>query len=319
MIRHPGERTVAFNAIEPAPVSTQSKTAPGATAAKTQQPVLAEYTDFRRYLKDVYDYRRETESTGLRAYSYSTFSAAADIKSPNYLKLIIEGRRNLSEDMITRFAKALRLNRAETEEFRALTRYGQATEPIERNQFLKELADLRARRAFEAGQINQASWEKVPGWIGWVLYAMAEQRGVDFRPEEVQRLFRAKASAEDIREAMEKLIASGELARNAETGEVGKGRDLVESPQNLPVELIRKLQAELIYLGIESLFRDSPKEREFGAMTVAMTEEEFNQVRFELRQLRKRLQKDILVKRKSTKGERVYQLNVQLFPVTDKA
>lgn len=311
---------MSFNAIEPAPLVQQAN--PQVVAASklsAAQPLLAEYTDFRLYLKDVYEHRRLTESTGLRAYSYSTFSAAADIKSPNYLKLIIEGRRNLSEDMITRFAKALRLNRAETEEFRALVRYGQATEPMERNQFLKELADLRAQRAFEAGQINQASWDKVPGWVGWVLYAMSEQGGVNFDPLELQRLFRAKAGVDDIREALKKLLGSGELARNQETGEVTKGRDLVESPQDLPVALIRKLQAELIYLGIESLFRDSPKEREFGAMTVAMTEEEFNQVRFELRQLRKRVQRDLLVKRKSSKGERVYQLNVQLFPVTDKA
>jgi uncharacterized protein (TIGR02147 family) len=311
---------MSFNAIEPAPLVQQAN--PQAVAASKLNvtlPLLAEYTDFRLYLKDVYEHRRLTESTGLRAYSYSTFSAAADIKSPNYLKLIIEGRRNLSEDMITRFAKALRLNRTETEEFRSLVRYGQATEPIERNQFLKELADLRAQRAFEAGQINQASWDKVPGWVGWVLYAMSEQGGVNFDPAELQRLFRAKAGVDDIREALKKLLGSGELARNEETGEVSKGRDLVESPQDLPVALIRKLQAELIYLGIESLFRDSPKEREFGAMTVAMTEDEFNQVRFELRQLRKRVQRDLLVKRKSTKGERVYQLNVQLFPVTDKA
>lgn len=303
---------MAFSTSEP----TNSVNASSAQAP--QAPVLGEYTDFRQYLKDVYEYRRLTESTGLRPYSYSTFSAAADIKSPNYLKLIIEGRRNLSEDMINRFAKALRLNKSETEEFRALVRYGQASQPLERNHYLKELADLRARRAVEAGHIDQRSWEKVPGWIGWVLYAMSEQANVNFDPEELQKLFRARASAEDIRQSLNKLLASGELARN-ENGDVYKARDLIESPQDLPVALIRKLQSDLIYLGIESLFRDSPKEREFGAMTVAMTEEEFQQVRFELRQLRKRLQKDILVKRKSTKGERVYQLNIQLFPVTEKA
>ncbi len=307
---------MAFTATDPAApiLKTQNQ-----TPALSQAPTLGEYTDFRLYLKDVYEHRRQTEGTGLRPYSYSTFSAAADIKSPNYLKLIIEGRRNLSEDMINRFARALRLARAEADEFRALVRYGQANAPIERNQFLKELADLRARRAFEAGQINQRSWEKVPGWIGWVLYAMADQANVEFNPQILQKLFRAKANADDIRESLQKLIESGELARDVETGQVYKGRDLVDSPQDLPVALIRKLQAELIYLGIESLFRDSPKEREFGAMTVAMTDEEFQQVRFELRQLRKRLQKDILVKRKSSKGERVYQLNVQLFPVTEKA
>ena len=128
-----------------------------------------------------------------------------------------------------------------------------------------------------------------------------------------------EASPEEIKDSLNKLVESGEFGRHELTGLVYKARDLVEAPQDLPVALIRKLQAELIYLGIESLFRDSPKEREFGAMTLAMTEEEFNQVRFELRQLRKRLQKDIMVKRASKKGDRVYQLNIQLFPVTDKA
>jgi uncharacterized protein (TIGR02147 family) len=94
---------------------------------------------------------------------------------------------------------------------------------------------------------------------------------------------------------------------------------MMESPQNLPVALIRKLQAELIYMGIESLFKDSPKEREFGSLTMALTQEEFEQVRFEVRQLRKRLHRDISVKRKTTKGDQVYQFNIQLFPLTDRA
>ena len=151
-----------------------------------------------------------------------------------------------------------------------------------------------------------------------MLYAMTEQSNVQFDPEVLQRLFRAKASASDIEDSLKKLIDSGELVRHGDSSQVTKTRELIESPQDLPVALIRKLQAELIYLGIESLFRDSPKDREFGSMTLAMTEEEFQQVRFDLRQLRKRVQKDVSVKRKITKGDRVYQLNIQLFPVTDK-
>lgn len=299
-------------------ITTPQPTAPIGVQAP-MGPVLAEYTDFRQYLKDVYDHKRASEGTGLRPYSYSTFSAAADIKSPNYLKLIIEGRRNLSEDMMARFAKALRLNREETAEFKALVRYGQASQPIERNHFLKELADLRARRELDRGNINQRSWEKVPSWIGWVLYAMVDQKGVEFDAEQVLRMFRLKTSTEDIRDSMRKLFESGELVRNEETGEVSKPREMIEPPQDLPVALIRKLQAELIYLGIESLFNDSPKDREFGALTMALTQEEFEQVRFEVRQLRKRLHKDVSVKRKSSKGDRVYQLNIQLFPVTEKS
>jgi uncharacterized protein (TIGR02147 family) len=307
----------------PTPLSmraSHSSSRPPTVAADSplQAPRLADYTDFRQYLKDVYEFRRETESTGLRAYSYSAFSAAADIRSPNYLKLIIEGRRNLSDDMISRFARALRLNKMETEEFRVLVHYGQATEPIQRNQFLKELADLRAERAFASGAISEQAWEKIPGWMGWVIFAMTDQAGVQFDPEELYRLIRAKTSPDDVKGALRKLMQEGHLVGDSPT-QMTKGRDLIESPQDLPVAMIRKLQAELIYLGIESLFRDSPKEREFGAMTMAMTQEEFDHVRFELRQLRKRLQKDLMVRRQSSKGDRVYQLNIQLFPVTDQS
>ena len=150
-----------------------------------------------------------------------------------------------------------------------------------------------------------------------MLYAMSEQYGVSFDPDELYRLVRAKTSPEDIRGELKRLMDNGDL-KTLEDGRVIKGRDLIESPQELPVEMIRKLQAELIYLGIESLFKDSPKDREFGALTMAMTQQEFELVRFELRQLRKRIQKDLMVKRESTKGERVYQINIQLFPVTDK-
>ena len=136
---------MAFTTIEPSSLQPNTFRPGQAPEPIAHQPGLGEYTDFRQYLKDVYNWRRQHESTGFRPYSYSTFSAAADIKSPNYLKLIIEGRRNISEDMINRFARALRLQKNEIEEFRALVRYGQATEPIERNQYLKELADLRAQ------------------------------------------------------------------------------------------------------------------------------------------------------------------------------
>jgi uncharacterized protein (TIGR02147 family) len=221
--------------------------------------------------------------------------------------------------MMSRFARALRLTREETAEFKALARYGQASGPMDRNHFLKELADLRARRELDRGMIQQNSWDKVPTWIGWVLYAMADQKGVEFNPENLRRLFRLKTGTEDIKDSLKKLMESGELVRDEATGQVTKPREMIESPQNLPVALIRKLQAELIYMGIESLFKDSPKEREFGSLTMALTQEEFEQVRFEVRQLRKRLHRDISVKRKTTKGDQVYQLNIQLFPLTDRA
>src|SRR5689334_23239215 len=95
------------------------------------RPVLSAFTDFRDYLREFYEYKRQLTRKDLRPYSYATFAAAADIKSPNYLKLIIDGERNLSSEMTRKFARAMGMNKDEADEFQALVDYGQATEPLE--------------------------------------------------------------------------------------------------------------------------------------------------------------------------------------------
>jgi uncharacterized protein (TIGR02147 family) len=195
--------------------------------------------------------------------------------------------------------------------------FTQATEPLERNRHLKVLADLRVRQQLKSGEIKAETWEKVPSWVTWVLYALAEQKDVSFRPEDLFETMRGKARPEEIRRCLERLIESGELIRDGVTGEVSKGRELMSGSENVPVALVRKLQAELIYLGLESLFQDQPQDREFGAQTLSLTEQEFEQLKFELRQMRKRWAKDVSVARTTSgKGDRVFQLNIQLFPVS---
>ena len=279
-------------------------------------PKLGAFTDYRQYLKEFYEFKRAQTRHELRPYSYATFAAAADIKSPNYLKLIIDGQRNLSTDMAKKFARALSLNKEEIEEFIALVEFTQSVEPLERNRHLKALADLRVRQQLKSGEINAETWDKVPSWVTWVLYALADQKDVKFELDELFRLMDGKARLDDIRRSLEKLYASGELVKDPVTGVVTKGRELMSGYENVPVALVRKLQAELIYLGLESLVRDQPQDREFGAQTLALTESEFEQLKFELRQFRKRWYKDVSVNRTTTKGERVFQLNIQLFPVT---
>ena len=283
--------------------------------AVTVPPVLNEYLNYRLYLKDFYEFKRRQPS-GLRAYSYSVFSAAADIRSPNYLKLIIEGKRNLSADMMARFSRALQHNKNEAGEFRLLVQYGQETDPLRRNHILRDLADVRVDQKLRSGELDRTQWERVPNWVSWVLYTMADQQGIDFAMPGLKQALRGKVGEEDIRLALNKLIDSGQLTRG-QAGALQKNEN-TGNVDEVPVALVRKLQAELNYLGMESIFEDSPVEREFGALTVALTAEEFEKYRFELRQLRKRIHKEIAVKRQDAKGERVYQLNLQLFPITDK-
>ncbi len=280
-------------------------------------PQLSAYLDYRLYLKDYYEYRVKTDK-GRRPYSYAVFSAAADIKSPSYLKLIIEGKRNLSLDMAEKFARALQFNKQETEEFVKLVLFSQACDAVERNRHFVDLVNIRLLKKMQRGEIAKDNWEKLPNWLSWILVSLVDIKDIKFEPIELLKILGPIATEESLTETVGSLFSSGVLRRNEATGEVVKGKELIPTSQNVPVELVRKLQMDLLYLGLESLFKENPVDREVGALTLALTEEEFNQIKFELRQLKKKIAKDIVAKRVSTKGDRLYQLNLQFFPISTK-
>lgn len=279
------------------------------------KPSLSTYTDYREYLRDFFEYRKKQTAAQLRPYSYSDFSAAADIKSPAYLKLIIEGARNLSPDMCKKFGRALRLDKEQQAEFDVLVSYSQEKDPFQRNKHLKLLSEIRSEQALAHGEIDADIWEKVPGWLSWLLYAMIDQHGANFAPASLKKLLRHQVTEKQILEALQKLTASGDV--EIVDGQARKKNMMISNADKIPPALVRKLQAELIYLGLESLYKDDPSDREISGFTMAMTQDEYKWVRQELRKVRKELQSKLMMNREKSKGERVYQVNVQLFPLTN--
>lgn len=284
------------------------------TSAST--PNLSDYMDFRIYLADFYRYKKDSTKHALRPYNYAIFSAAADIKSPNYLKMIIEGKRNLSMDMVSKFARACGFNKAQAEEFKLLVIFNQSEDPADRNYALKQLSEYRVAQKLKQGEFDRRVFEKVPNWIGWIIYALVDQEGVTFETSKLKDLLRGKASESEIDQALKNLLMSGELQKDIETGVISKGKPS-EAPEEIPSALIRQLQMQLMYLGLESLYQDSAVEREFGSLTLSLTQTEFEDLKFKLRQMRKSLHKENSIARMTSKGQRVYQLNLQLFPVSN--
>lgn len=286
------------------------------SSTSVMMPALSEYMDYRLFLAEFYHFKKMQTRLSIRPYSYAIFSAAADIKSPNYLKMIIEGKRNLSPDMVAKFAKACGLNKSQGEEFRLLVFFNQSEDPADRNYALKQLSEYRMEQKIKHGELDRKVLEKVPNWIGWIIYALADQAGVTFQISQLKEILRNKASESEIVAALDGLLKSGELTKDPATGVITKGKP-TEAPEEIPSALVRKLQMQLMYLGLESLYQDQPNEREFGSLTLSLTEKEFEELKFKLRQMRKSLNKDNSIARLAEKGQRVYQLNLQLFPVSD--
>ncbi len=80
------------------------------------------YTDFRMFIRDCLDEAKARD----RKYSRRYFCHRIGLSSTNYLKRIIDGSRDLTDDLAQRLSTAMELDREEKVFFYHLVRFGQA-------------------------------------------------------------------------------------------------------------------------------------------------------------------------------------------------
>ena len=105
------------------------------------QPDIFLFYDYRAYLKALFEYNKAQS----RRFSHRYIVTRAGFKSPNVLKNVIDGKRNLTFAAAEQFAKAFKLEGASRKYFLALVQYNQAGTPTEREKFFQELVDMRTR------------------------------------------------------------------------------------------------------------------------------------------------------------------------------
>lgn len=102
-------------------------------------PPIHEYDNYRKYLGDFYAEKK----AGPRGFSYEIFSRLAGLKSANYMKLVIDGKRNLTVTNIHLVARALKLTLLETRYFEALVLHNQAKQNHERAYYQTRIRELK--------------------------------------------------------------------------------------------------------------------------------------------------------------------------------
>ena len=141
---------------------------------ESSPPDVYGFLDYRAFLRAHYAHRKQAGRLSFRA-----FSQRAGLKSPNYLKLVMEGERNLSAAMALRFARACGLPREQERYFTRLVAFNQARTIDERTEHYRKLC--RERRFRERHKLEPA---QDLYHSRWYLPAIRELAGsVDFEAD----------------------------------------------------------------------------------------------------------------------------------------
>lgn len=266
------------------------------------------YRDYRSFLREYYQLRKEHRG----GYSLRAFSRGTGLRSPNYLKLVMDGDRNLTPSMALRFAEGCGLSGEAAEYFCELVAFNQARVARERELHFERLTRFSRFRKVHKLDIAQSAYHSE--WYIPAIRELAARADFSEDPSWLAKTLLPEISAAQATRALDVLLELGLLARD-ETGRLGQAHELVETPTGPLGHHVAQFHRTMMQLAAESLDRVPREEREIASVTLCLAHEQLDQLKAELHSFRNHLLQKYQA---GADAERVVQLNLQMFPLSQK-
>ncbi len=271
-------------------------------------PDLFRYLDYRHYLKDFY--RDKKKERGSR-FSFRSFSRLAGFSSPNFLKLVMEGKRNLGPDGIRKFLKALRLNKEEAAFFEHLVCFNQSSSDLERNEQYQKLANSKRYR--EIRQIEKDHFVYYSHWHYAAIRELVLLPEFKENHEWISRKLFPPITPREAGVALELLQKLGFLKRN-KSGRLIQAEQNISTAQEVQSLAITNYHREMIRKAAESIEKTPPDKRDISSLTLALSKEKFLEAKRRIQEFRREL--NILLS-DDKKVDSVYQINFRMFNLSE--
>lgn len=282
-------------------------------ASRVQRPArkvdvrVYDFLDYRAYLRSYYEAAKRTQ----RSFSFRSFSKLAGLRSPNFLKLVIEGERNLGADSVQGFCVALALTGADAEFFADLVAFNQAASLADKNRAFERISASRRFRA--ARRIDGELFAYLSHWYNPAIRELAGRADFSEDPRWIASRVRPRISPTEAAEALRLLFSLGLLVRDPSSGRVLRGEPTLTTEHEVRSLGAAAFHRQMIERAAESLETVPSALRDLAALTVCISPATAARVKERIHQFREALTE---LCDSDTAGAVVYQLNVQWFPLS---
>jgi len=273
---------------------------------KERAPEVFGYLDYRAYLRDYYLFRKANGSS----FSFRAFSLRAKLRSPNYLKLVMDGARNLTREMSARFAEACGLRGEDAAYFVDLVSFNQASSTKERNEAYQKLTGFRRYRSHHKLELRHAAYHS--NWYLPAVRELAARRDFREEPAWIARRMYPRITSAQAAEALSILLELGLLVRDA-GGRVKQGEPLVSTGAETKGLHIHNYHRMMMQRAAESLDLVPSPERDISALTLCLGDGGLARLKQRLQRFRREL---LELSALEEDPIQVVQLNLQLFPLS---
>jgi uncharacterized protein (TIGR02147 family) len=276
-----------------------------------KQDIRPEVTSFlvvSEYLQALYAWRKRKH----RGFSYTTWADELGFKNRVFLRLIVVGKRSITENSIPLFIDGLKLKKSDGEYFSLLVRLNQAGNLSAREHYARELSLLRKRSGLRTEIRDQYLF--LSSHLAPRLQVLISMDGLNRSPENLAWLLgTTRSKTQEMLEMLERL----ELAR-LEPGEDGAGQwvgtkkdfEVKQSLGNIALQSFHRRSLEEAISAIDSV----PESRRYQSGILPLPADKLQSASEEINDFLRQF----LDKYKVSQGSnrRLYQINLNIFPVS---
>ncbi|HUP56455.1 MAG TPA: TIGR02147 family protein [Bdellovibrionota bacterium] len=272
---------------------------------QSSETPIFEFKDCRGYLRAVL----EKGKASPHRFGVRRLAARAGFRSAGAVSMIVAGKRGISQRSAERLADGLRLSGRKRRYFLAMADLESATTESQRRRAEDSLLRLRSTRPEHLLELRQYRFFST--WYYPALYVLIGLENLSQDSASLARRLGRGVTATEVARAIEDLLSLSLIFRQ-EDGRLRQKNGPVSADDAYRGTALHEFHSKMIALASESLELPA-SERETSSLTLAIPAEELAAVQEKIRQFRHELNE---LSSRFARAERVYQINVQLFPLT---
>ncbi|MEC9282980.1 MAG: TIGR02147 family protein [Bdellovibrionota bacterium] len=293
---------------------------------KNQSIAFENYDDPICLLQDFIEMRKGTGQN----FSYRWFAQKAGFKSPNYLHLIINRKRKINLKTAEKISKVFSWKQWEKKYFLKLTEFHFEEDYLRKQELAQSLLGLRQLKLgnhfADGAQIEDLYLHS----LGPILFELSKT-GLPNHQDFLEKLFIADFPFVHIKKVIKHLVEKKLLVLKDNI--LFASENINSTGDEVYSQLVKKYHSDMMRLAVHSMYEVDRKDRDISGLSLTLNESQFQKIKTKLQAFRKELLAIELemevqpmreseklasnpVKKKPQQLKRLYQLGIQLFPLT---
>ncbi len=267
----------------------------------------SQFLDYKDYLRALYQQQKDLRPN----FSFVQFSEDLGLGPSNVSWLIINNQRRLTRNTSEKIIEALHLKGYEKQYFQTMMLYTHAKDSKTTDELLLKLVSLKGRC------VDSATDEQVlkfySQWHHAIVFEMVGLDNFSSDPSWIRSKLNFVLSEREVLESLHILEELQLIKRDEQAGRHVKVTADFETESEVLGLGVIQYHKKMIELGKSSIEQLDAKERDIGAVTVAITAEGIDRIKQEVQAFRRYL---MFIASQYGQPTEIMQINIQAFTLT---